>query len=110
MDIRNFIGIVGGLAVLVLFQTTAFAEMIYGEVASLNPRASSLTVRGIDSDTGEIGEIKISVPYDTEFKGVRSLTELDTGDKVLIDATMNEILGGLEANVIDAAKDPNNLL
>lgn len=91
------------------FQTSAWAEMIYGEISSSSPRTSSLRVKGQDPFTGRRQEMKITVPHDAEFRGVHSLEDLSQGDRVLIGATMNEVLGELEADTIQAAKNPENV-
>jgi len=89
-----------------LFQTPVFAEVIYGEIINASPGNSSLSVRRLDTwDTlrGHPKQVRITIPHDTEFQGVHSLEDLKTGDRVLVDVSKNEVLGGLEANTVEAA-------
>lgn len=86
----------------------ANADIIQGEITSLDRKANVLTVLGINPETGRAQEVKVSVPRDrnVELAGVRSLKDLKRGDKVWIDVSGDDASGVLEmeADAISVAR------
>ncbi|OGW86399.1 MAG: hypothetical protein A3C35_05560 [Omnitrophica bacterium RIFCSPHIGHO2_02_FULL_46_11] len=79
------------IAVLVVFfavsQGTAHADMVKGNVASIDNAAKSLTINRVNATTGAEEQVAISVTDTTAFSGTASLEELKAGDEVWVDAT-----------------------
>lgn len=89
---------------LVFFQTPVWAELIQGEIVSLNTKANSFGLRHTDPMSGKVIESKIMVQPNAELEGIESLNELKKGDRVLVDASQSEAPGTLQATAIEVAK------
>jgi hypothetical protein len=68
-------------------QVHAYAEMIQGEIVSLNPTANTLTLMTKDKDKKEVNIVVTAV---TQFEGLSSLNELTAGDEVVVNAEKSE--------------------
>lgn len=99
-----------GMAVLLtgwlIFQATASAETLQGQIISVDSTAHSLTLSRLDPATGSEEEVTISVPDKAKLKGIGSLSELKPGDQVKVDASGSgenmeakslEVMGGTGA-------------
>ena len=86
---------------LMIFQLSARAEMIKGEVRSISNDAQSFALKR----PGLIGrELTISLRPGTAFEGISSLKELAVGDEVEVDAAKKDKAGDWEANSIRISK------
>lgn len=74
----------------VLSSSRGFAEWFDGDVAKVDLENKTVTVSEVDpiTDTEESNEIVISEA--TVFSGIKSLTELKTGDVVSVEAKYDE--------------------
>lgn len=73
------------VAALVLYQGTAFAQLISGKVASTDATAKSITISQTNAETGTNEDVTVWVKDETAYTGVDSLAELMAGDEVLVE-------------------------
>ncbi len=86
---------------MLVFTSTALAELINGTIVSVDLRANTLTLMRMAADTHE--ELQIAISENVNLRGVDSLADLKQGDKVVVDASPNPS-GALEAKSIETQK------
>ena len=98
------------LALLLLVSSSAYAEMIQGEVLSIDSAAGSLVITRIIPLTGDANlnpksePIQILVLPSTQFEGIESLEELRSGDEIWADVTENKDAKNWSAKTIKIDK------
>ncbi len=86
---------------LFLWQGIALAEMISGQVTIINRENQTLTVERL-KETGESEKINLSVPSQAEFRGIKSLNDVEVGDEIMADASKPALgFGAWQANWIE---------
>ena len=92
------------MAFLMAFQAAAFAELISGKVASVDPATStsSISISTTNAETQAEEKVTVSVKQDTTFSGVQALSELKEGQQVSIEAAKDEASGNWSAKSIEA--------
>lgn len=88
------------VAALVLSQGTAFAQLVSGKVVSTDATAKSITISQMNAETGANEDVMVSVKDETTYAGVDSLTGLQAGDEVLIEAEKDAATKNLAAHSV----------
>jgi len=85
---------------------SAYAELVQGEVVSLDLNAQSFMLARSDPATGaaDAEGINVLVRPDTEFKGIAGLSELREGDEVWTELEININNGTWEAGSVSIDK------
>lgn len=86
------------------FQRQAGAELMWGEVETVYPVQRALKIRKFVPQTMEFEETRIEVPGGADLEEMASIEELETGDKVLIDAERNRSTGKWVASFVDLSE------
>lgn len=97
------------LSGLLMAQPSGWAEMIRGIVSSLDLGANSISLMRTDQITGNMKELKITIRSDAELEGISSLSELQPGDEIRLDASKTWLLGSYEAKKIEAVKNESKV-
>ena len=93
------------LAATMFLPAFGYAEVIQGEIANLNLEQNALSVNTMDASTGQTQQVDISGVMNANLKGLKSLTELKTGDTVIVSAAQNSESGVWEASAIEVSGD-----
>ena len=90
------------LALAFLFSGVALAEMVEGEVTSVDLTGKALKVTKTDAATGAKEELNVTVADTTTYSGeVTALAEVVEGDKVKIEAEKDAASGNWVAKSVN---------
>lgn len=73
-----------------LYQPLAGAELIWGEITSLNDNGQTMVIQSYDSLSGEIRNVTVTAPPAETREDRISLDALEVGDEVIVDAKPEE--------------------
>ena len=88
---------------MLVFSGPALAEMIQGQVTSVNPDDNTFALERVTPE-GEYENIDVSVRDEANFRGeISSLAELEVGDEIRADADKPTLgLGKWQANWVES--------
>lgn len=84
---KRFFLIAGLLVTSLTIALPAWAEMLQGTVAGIDPGGRSIRLTRIDQ--GRVEELKVNVKEEAQLNGIQSLDELKLGDNVVVNADKN---------------------
>lgn len=99
-------------AAILVFQGTALAEMIQGQVTAVNTENRSVTIQrdALGADANQKSEqIDLSIPENAEFRGIQSFDEVEVGDEVRAEANKPALgIGKWETRWIEKSDEALN--
>ena len=90
-------------ASMIIGQSNLWAEILEGNVTSINREPQIIDVQPDPVDGSGVGpkELEVSVPLKVELKGVSFFSDIQIGERIKMDVSHNVISGKLEAKIIE---------
>jgi hypothetical protein len=94
------------LSALLMMAPVASAEILRGDVQNVLDSGNELKLRAFNPQTHEREEVLVEVHPLTQVEGVVSVSQLQIGDEVLIDAARDSKTGHWSADSIQTVEEP----